>query len=128
MAKIEVELSRQPKTWIIDIDGTVFRHNGYLTTEGDVILPGVKDFFLTKVQKDDYILFITARDEKYRKKTIEALRYNNIHFDGIIFSAPKGERVVINDTKPKGMVTAHAIPVERDSGLIDVSIDFQERI
>lgn len=38
-------LSPLPKTWIFDVDGTIVKHNGYLTEKGDELLPGVRVFF-----------------------------------------------------------------------------------
>ena len=32
------------KTWILDLDGTVVRHNGYKLDGEDTFLPGAKDF------------------------------------------------------------------------------------
>jgi hypothetical protein len=31
-------------TWFIDLDGTILKHNGYLTNN-DELLPGVKEFW-----------------------------------------------------------------------------------
>ena len=39
-----------------------------------------------------------------------------------MFAIPNGKRVIINDTKPRGMITAVSIPVERDSGLNNINI------
>lgn len=102
------------RTWIIDLDGTVFKHNGYKDGK-DVLLPGVKqlwDSFLP----NDMIIIITARDETERKTTIESLQLSGLRFDHIIFGSPTGERVVINDIKPEGLKTAIAWNVERDIG------------
>ena len=40
-----MDLSTLPKTWIIDVDGTLVKHNGYLIDGEDTILDGVKEFF-----------------------------------------------------------------------------------
>ena len=37
-------LSTLPHTWIFDIDGTLVKHNGYMTPEGDTLLDGVAEF------------------------------------------------------------------------------------
>ena len=44
MAK-SIEVSALPKTWIMDIDGTICKHNGYKIDGHDTLLPGAKDFF-----------------------------------------------------------------------------------
>jgi hypothetical protein len=111
-----IKVSTLNKTWIIDLDGTVLKHAGYMKDGYDSLLPEAKNF-LNKLSKNDFIIFITARKEKYRKITEEFLSLNNIIYSLIIFDAPLGERIVINDIKPTGLKTAIALNVERDSGL-----------
>ena len=36
----EMILSTLPKTWILDLDGTILKHNGYRTDGRDTVLPG----------------------------------------------------------------------------------------
>jgi hypothetical protein len=102
------------RTWIIDLDGTVFKHNGY--KEGkDILLTGVKELW-NSFLPNDMIIIVTARDESERDKTIDSLIFHQLKFDKIIFGAPTGERIVINDIKPEGLKTALAWNVERDKG------------
>jgi hypothetical protein len=109
------EYSDLNKTWIIDIDGTILKHNGYRYGQ-DELLPGVKEFF-AKIPKDDKIIITTGRTSEIRKRTEDFLYKNNIRYDHIIFDLPTGERFLINDTKPSGLKTAYAFNVERDGGL-----------
>lgn len=102
----------EPKLWILDIDGVVFIHNGYLNG-GDMLVPGFMDFY-EKIPQTDQVLFVSARDEKYRSITEKKLRESNIRFAHIVFGVPKGERVLVNDKKPDGSVTAIAINTDRD--------------
>lgn len=125
MAKSEIKLSTLGKTWILDLDGTLVKHNGHLTKEGDKVLPGVVEFFSKNVKKQDYVIIITARDKSYKNTTLKYLRESGIWFDKLIFSAPHGERIVINDTKPLGLQTAISIPVTRDVGLCDIKISLE---
>jgi len=115
-----LNLSTLRHTWLIDLDGTVVAHNGYLFG-GDSLLPGVTDFF-NRIPADDKVILLTARQEKYRKMTIEFLRKHNLRFDEIIFDLPTGERIVINDTKPKGLNTAISLNLHRDAGLAGIEI------
>ena len=108
-----LELSTLPHTWIFDIDGTIVKHNGYLTPEGDTFLDGVEDF-LKSIPAKDMIIFITAREEIDREQTENFLKSHGIRYDHIIFNAPIGERILINDDKPSGLATAHAIRLKRD--------------
>lgn len=115
---IPFKLSDLNHTWIIDIDGTIFKHCGHLLGE-DELLPGVKEFWSTIPEKD-YILLMTARKEEYRKQTLAALRLHDLRYDYIIFGVHSGERILINDKKPwNDMNTALAWNVNRDEGFIE---------
>jgi|TARA_B100001013_G_C24265389_1_gene306644 23S rRNA G2445 N2-methylase RlmL len=104
-------------TWFIDIDGTILKHNGYLIDKKDTILKGVKKFF-KKIPKKDKIILITSRKKNILKKTLLFLKKNNIRFDQVIFDLPYGERILINDIKPKNnLKTAISINVKRNEGL-----------
>lgn len=39
-----ITLSPLGKTWILDLDGTLVKHNGYKLDGHDTLLPGAKDF------------------------------------------------------------------------------------
>lgn len=104
-------------TWFIDIDGTIVKHNGYIINKSDTLLKGVKKFF-KNIPKNDKIILTTSRSKKNSKKTIIFLKINKIKFDQIIFDLPYGERILINDIKPKNKLkTAISINVKRDMGL-----------
>lgn len=109
----EIVLSTLPHTWIFDIDGTLVKHNGYLTDEGDTLLDGVAEF-LASIPEKDMIILLTARPSSVRDITEKFLAEKNIRYDHIIFDAPVGERIVINDNKPSGLVMAYAVERNRD--------------
>mgnify|MGYP005763075515 CR=1 FL=1 len=111
---MELRLSSLPKTWIFDLDGTLVVHNGYLTGK-DQLLPGVKELF-DKIPKEDYILILTARSEKYLKQTESFLRQCGLRYDLILSGIPVGERILFNDCKPSGLLMAYAVNQKRDSG------------
>ena len=108
-----LRLSALPKTWILDIDGTLVRHNGYKTEQGDVLLPGTREF-LDQLDEDDMVVLITSRPEEYREQTEAFLKEQGIRFDCIIWGAPCGERILLNDSKPSGLKTAYAVNCTRD--------------
>lgn len=54
-------------TWFIDIDGTIVKHNGYLTGD-DELLPGVKELWKT-IPKDDKIILTTSRKKEESRST-----------------------------------------------------------
>ena len=106
-------LSTLSKTWILDLDGTILKHNGYKIDGKDTLLKGAKEY-LDTIPEEDYILILTSRTEEYRKKTIEFLADNNIRYNEILFNIPMGERIIVNDRKPSGIDMAVAINTDRD--------------
>lgn len=111
-----LELSTLAKTWILDIDGTLVKHNGYKIDRHDTLLDGVKEFF-EKISSDDKVVLLTARQEKYLPALKEFLKANNIRYDYLLTDMPMGERILVNDRKPSGLDMAFAINKNRDENL-----------
>ena len=118
----ELTLSSLGHTWFIDIDGTICKHNGYKIDGHDTLLPGVKGFF-DSLSKDDLVILITSRTDEYKESTIRFLKDNGIRYNQIIFNAPYGERIVVNDNKPSGLEMSKAVTFERDSFEVKYIID-----
>lgn len=120
MTKNNLTLSTLGKTWLIDIDGTIVKHNGYLIDGNDTLLDGAVEF-MKNIPPKDKIILLTARKKEYAGLTEDFLRANKIHFDNIIYELPPGERILINDCKPSGLKTAYSINVKRDDSInIDI--------
>lgn len=111
---MDIKVSNLGKTWIFDLDGTIVKHNGYKIDGVDTLLEGVKNFFENTITDDDMIIFVTSRKIEYKEITEKFLIDNNIRFDYIIYEAPYGERIIVNDSKPSGLVTSIAISTIRD--------------
>lgn len=111
-----LELSTLAKTWILDIDGTLVKHNGYKIDGQDTLLDGVKEFF-EKISSNDKVVLLTARKEEYLPDLKEFLKANNIHYDYLLTDMPMGERILVNDRKPSGLDMAFAINKNRDENL-----------
>lgn len=109
----ELILSTLGHTWILDLDGTIVKHNGYKLDGVDTILPGAKEF-LASIPEKDMIIFLTSRKEEYRNITEKYLNENNIRYDHIIFGAPYGERILMNDDKPSGLKMSLSLNSIRD--------------
>lgn len=121
MTKI-LNLSPLPHTWILDLDGTLVVHNGYSEGE-DTWLPGALEF-LRSIPEEDYILILTARFEADAPaKTKAFLAKYNVRYNHIIFNMPQGERILLNDTKPSGLVCAHAVAMARNQGVAHVKLN-----
>jgi len=123
---MQLTMSPLAKTWIFDLDGTLLLQNGYKFGE-DKILPGVKDFF-DKIPATDFILIVTAREEEVREQTINFLNKVGIRFNEIIFGVPTGERILVNDDKPSGLVTSYAVRLKRDAGFGDLDFEIDENL
>ena len=112
-------LSPLAHTWIFDVDGTLCVHNGY-KSGGDIILDGVKELF-SQIPEDDMIILLTSRKSEEKENLVKFMSDNGLRYNHIIFDAPMGERILINDNKPSGLKCAYAINKKRDESL-DISI------
>lgn len=112
--KNELVLSTLGHTWLLDLDGTIVKHNGYKLDGKDSALEGALDF-LHSIPEKDFIIFITSREEKFKNITENFLRENHIRYDKIIFGLPYGERILINDKKPSGLEMSVAVNTTRDA-------------
>lgn len=117
---MDIRLSTLAHTWLIDVDGTVLAHNGHLQGE-DRLLPGVAEFW-SRIPVADTIILLSARKESERAVTLGFIDAHGLRYDQAIFGLPTGERILLNDSKPSGLVTAVSIPLYRDVGLGGVSV------
>lgn len=108
-----IKVSPLGKTWIFDIDGTIVKHNGYKLDGRDSMLPDAK-MFLDSIPPEDMVVLITSRTEAWKEATIDFLQANEIRYDHIIFDAPYGERILVNDRKPSGLCVSIAVNTERN--------------
>ena len=60
------------------------------------------------------IFFVTSRAEEYRELMVFFLHKSHIRYDHVIFSAPYGERILINGRKSFGLDMSVAVNTERD--------------
>lgn len=119
-------LSSLGHTWILDLDGTIVKHNGYKLDGEDSFLPGAKEF-LDEIPEDDMIIFLTSRVDEYRSLTEKFLKSNGVRYDHIIFNAPYGERILMNDDKPSGLTVSCAVTKKRDEP-ISIKIRIDEKL
>ena len=108
-----LEFSSLAKTWVLDVDGTLVKHNGYKIDGCDTLLDGVKEFFET-LSPDDKVVLLTARKEEYLPALKDFLAKNNIRYDFLLTDMPMGERILVNDRKPSGLDMSFAINKNRD--------------
>lgn len=120
----ELMLSSLGKTWILDLDGTIVKHNGYKIDGKDSFLSGAKEF-LQQLPQEDMVIFVTSREKQYQKLTEDFLAEYCIRYHQVIYGAPYGERILINDAKPDGLQTAIAINTKRDD-FVELKIKIEE--
>ena len=107
--------SEHPKTWFFDLDGTILKYNLIFTEGRDELLPGVKELWDT-IPEEDVIVLTTARPGEFRDQTLQFLDDQNIRYDHAIFDIGRGERILVNDNKVDGKVTAFTWQLKRDAG------------
>ena len=114
------------KTLFLDIDGTLVEHkNPHLTSLPSHkmnVLDGTIEKLLEWNKKGYTIILMTGRRESNREITVKQLQEAGIFYDQLIMGVGRGQRVVINDIKPDGMLTAHSINLTRNLGIKDVNI------
>ena len=123
---MKLVLSGLPHTWVLDLDGTIVVHNGYKMYGEDVFLDGAKEV-LCSIPEDDMIVFLTSRKKEYANRTEEFLNKNGIRYNAIVYEAPYGERILVNDNKPSGLKMAYAVCMERDAKN-ELSVEFDDRL
>lgn len=117
-----LKLSKLIHTWLVDIDGTLVFHNGH-KNNGDMLLSGIKEFW-SSIPENDVIILLSARTSDEQEETLNFLVSNGLRFNHAIFNLPTGERILINDIKPKGLNTAIAVNIHRNTGLSNFEINF----
>jgi hypothetical protein len=117
-------LSSLPHTWLMDVDGTVFKHNSHLDGQ-DQFLPGVMEFW-QNIPEEDVIVLLSARTEDARESTLASFRRFGLRYDHALFGLPFGERILVNDCKPRGLATAIAVNLPRDAGLAGIKFSLEQ--
>lgn len=107
-----------PKTIFIDIDGTICEYNFDVFTgkEDMKLLPGVLEKF-AEWRKKKYNIILTTGRGLDRETTEAQLARAGILYDQLVMGIGGGKRVLINDIKPDGYITAIAYCLPRNIGL-----------
>lgn len=109
-------MTKQPRTWFIDFDGTLVTQKSHMS-ETDTILDGTKAFFSEIVAESDHVIITTARTCDDKERIERFLQSHGIRFNLVICGLPTGARMLVNDKKPNGELTAFAFNLERDKGI-----------
>ncbi len=117
---MKLELSPLGHTWLLDLDGSIVKHNGYQIDGQDSLLEGAKEF-LAQIPPEDCIVFVTSCTQEQAEATQAFLAQEGISYHEIVYGLPYGERIVLNDQKPSGLHTAIALNPKRDQ-VIDLQV------
>lgn len=119
-------MSSRPKTIFLDIDGTLLYHYGTQQQQIQMktydVLPGVHEKLHEWDQKGYKVILTTGRKESTRKITEKQLTECGIFYDQLIMGVTGGQRILINDQKADGTITAHTLCPERNKGIADIEI------
>lgn len=114
-------------TRIVDIDGTILKHAGDMSTcvmwarnnTLKELLPNVIETFRRWDRNNDNIILLTGRRESMRRITEEQLAGFGLFYDQLVMGVGNGPRVLYNDYNKCGETKAFALNLERDSGFTD---------
>lgn len=114
------------KTIFCDIDGTLVKHENPSKTAFPnhtmELLPGTIEKLLEWNKEGHYLILTTGRRESQRIVTEKQLQDVGIFYDILIMGVGRGKRVVINDKKPDGTITADSINLDRDTGIANIKL------
>lgn len=116
-----LRLSTLPHTWLIDLDGVIMPHNGHLRGD-ESLLPGARELWAA-IPAGDCVVVMSARGEEHAAAALALMESAGLRVDRALFGLPVGERILINDAKPGGLLTALAVNLERDKGLGSVALE-----
>lgn len=116
----------RPLTIFCDIDGTLIHHQLPSVAQNPehkaVLLSGT----LEKLQEWDRlgykIILTTGRKESLRRVTEKQLEDVGIIYDQLIMGIGGGARVLINDKKPDGSLTAFSFCPDRNEGISKIDL------
>lgn len=112
-------------TVLSDVDGCIFYHSENMheiTVNEPRLLPGVIEKLIEWRDAGYYIILTTARTQGSRLTTEAQLDKMGVFYDQLVMGLPTGPRVLINDIKPDGTLTAKAINLVRDTGFEDIQL------
>ena len=115
-----------PKTIFCDIDGTLIKHcSTFESSKPDFkaeVLPGVIEKLKEWTLKNYRLILVTGRKESQREVTEKQLKEIGITYDMFFMGVGRGSRVIINDIKPDGTITAESYCLVRNEGLISLNV------
>lgn len=113
-------VSELPRTWFIDLDGTLFMYADTIedvATKPQTPCPYTLEKMNGWWERGDHIVLVSARYETLREKTEADLKEHGVPYSHLIMGLGNGERHLVNDLKPnRAGNTAFAHNLVRDEG------------
>jgi hypothetical protein len=119
-------MDNRPKTIFVDIDGTLVLHGPPGSTAHTEYRMSVFPGTIQKLNEWDAkgynIILTTGRRESMREVTEKQLREVGIFYDQLIMGIGGGPRILINDKKSDGTLTAYSINLDRNTGIRHIDL------
>lgn len=110
-----------PKTVFLDIDGVILIHNGSFHPNNPYPEAYAIQSSVEKIRewilKGYTIILTTGRKECLREQTVFQLQKAGVAYDQLVMGVGRGVRVLINDKKPDGEITAVSYSLDRNKGI-----------
>lgn len=114
-------MAKYPKSFFIDIDGSLCLHENPETRVDPnhdlILLPGAVEKLWQWHCAGHRIILTTGREEALREATVAQLHRAGLVYDQLVMGLTRGVRILINDRKPDGSITARAYSIKRNEGL-----------
>ena len=120
-----MDATKTPGLIFLDIDGTLIEHFGNhheQIARRPSILRGVHKRLEEWDRAGWRIILTTGRRESTRRHTEEQLASLGVFYDAMIMGCGNGPRVLVNDQKPDGRLTAFAFCPKRNEGIENVHL------
>jgi hypothetical protein len=75
------------------------------------------------IKENDFVIITTGREEHHKKRIEKFMKSFGLKCDLVICGIPTGARILINDKKPDGSMTAFSHNLTRDKGINLEEID-----
>jgi choline kinase len=101
-------------TFFIDIDGVLLHHNdsvhgSYPWDEDQPLVENIKQ--INKLFNEAKIVIVSARPKKHESEVINRLNSFGILYDELLLGCTGGQRILVNDLKPRAPFISTAIAV-----------------
>lgn len=110
-------VSSLPKTWFLDVDGTIIEHNTQFSDENLKWLPNVEEFLINLSPQDTVVLTSARKIENLNHIINLVQKISPAKVTKVVSDLGVGERILINDQKPSGLITSHSVNLKRNCGL-----------